>query len=236
MTRVGVLLGTAAYISPEQVRGVAVDRRTDIWAFGCVLFEMLTGHRLFDDATISDTLADVLRKEIDWHLLPSNTPPPVRSLLRRCLAREVRSRLCDIGDARLTIEEYLASPTATDSSVVIPRERPNWRRVVPWMGVIAAATLIAVATWAVSRPGEPVASPLHVTIGLGDGLTMNPVGGPAAVISPDGTTLAFVARQGGAEAPQLYVRGLDQLQARALAGTENASSPFFSPDGQWLGF
>jgi serine/threonine protein kinase len=176
-----------------------------------VLFEMLTGHRLFDNATISDTLADVLRKEIDWHPLPSNTPTPVRSLLRRCLARDLRSRLCDIGDARLTIEEYLAGPTATDSGVVVPSEtRSRWRRAVRWMAaLIATATLTAVATWSVSRSNGLVAPSLHVTIGLGDGQTMNPVQGTTAVISPDGTTLAFVGRKGGTEAPQLYVRRLD---------------------------
>ena len=237
MTRAGVLLGSAAYMSPEQVRGVAVDRRADIWAFGCVLFEMLTGRRLFDGATISDTLAEVLRKEIDWQALPSNTPAPARSLLRRCLARDVRSRLRDIGDARLTIEEYLASPTDTDSSVAVPpAARSKWRHVVPWAALIAVATLTAIATRSLSRPDAPVAPSLHVTIGLGDGLTMNPVQGATAVISPDGTTLAFVGRKGAKEAPQLYVRRLDQLQARALAGTQNASNPFFSPDGQWLGF
>jgi Tol biopolymer transport system component len=237
MTRAGVLLGTAAYMSPEQVRAVAVDRRADIWAFGCVLFEMLTGRRLFDGATISDTLAEVLRKEIDWQALPSNTPAPARSLLRRCLARDVRSRLRDIGDARLTIEEHLTSPTDTDSSVAVPpAARSKWRHVVPWAALIAVATLTAIATRSLSRPDAPVTPSLHVTIGLGDGLTMNPVQGATAVISPDGTTLAFVGRKGAKEAPQLYVRRLDQLQARALAGTENASSPFFSLDGQWLGF
>jgi Tol biopolymer transport system component len=238
MTRAGVLLGTAAYMSPEQVRGMPVDRRADIWALGCVLFEILTGRRLFDGATVSDTLADVLRKDIDWQALPADTPTPVRGLLRRCLARDPRSRLRDMGDARVAIEEYLADPIAADSTaVLVPSAGARWRRAGPWIAaLIAACALTAAVTWMLTRSETLPPRDLHVTAGLGNGLTMTPWHGATAVLSPDGSMLAFVGRKDGTGIPQLYVRRLDQLQARALAGTENADSPFFSVDGQRLGF
>ena len=243
MTRMGVIMGTAAYMSPEQARGKAVDKRADIWAFGCVLFEMLTGKRAFEGDEVSDVLAAVLRQNVDLTALPVATPPRLRRLLARCLDRDPRMRLRDIGESRVEIDkiimgaadETIASPTT--ASVAAPR----WRRVLPWavasaLGVGLALVLLLWAPWR----SVPAAVPLRLEATLGADASLVIAGsagaaGNAAIVSPDGTQLAFVAQPlGGAR--RFYVRRLDQLTATSLAGTENAVTPFFSPDGQWLGF
>ncbi len=238
LTAAGVVLGTAAYMSPEQVRGAIVDRRADIWAFGCVLFEMLTGARLFDAATVTDTFADVLRKEIDWARLPGSTPPTMVALVRRCLVRDAKARLRDIGDARLALEEHLAAPAAATHVDV---NRTVSAPVGAWALAAGALTIAAlgVALWATrSRAAVASTQPVHLSAELGDDLRLSADAGagPNAVISPDGTLLAFAARKDATSPSQLYVRRLDQLRTRALDGTSGAVNPFFSPDGRVLGF
>ncbi len=235
-TEPGIILGTAAYMSPEQARGGALDRRADIWAFGVVLYEMLTGRRLFDGATVSDTLAAVLRQDIDWKALPAQTTPSTRRLLRRCLERDPKQRLRDIGDARLEIDDLLsgrAEPTTTVAP--ISAAVPMWRRALPWAVAIgalsvAAAVLALWAPWRTAPPAAPVR--LEVTIGV-DASLVNLSASLAA--APDGSLLAFAA-QSSQGTPQLYLRRLGELRAVPLAGTANARNPFFSPDGQWIGF
>ena len=228
-TAAGVILGTAAYMSPEQARGGSVDKRSDIWSFGVVLFEMLTGKKLFDGATISDTLASILKEDPDWELLPPETPRTLRELQRRCLEKDPRERLRDIGEARIAIAagtwepEVSSSPTPAGS---------GWRTVLPW-GVVALLLLVLGIVW---RGGERASDKrvAHVSIALpGEGRLWE-MGGAGIAISPDGNLLAFPV--GRANATQLYLRYLDREDASPIPGTVGASAPFFSPDGKWLGF
>jgi Tol biopolymer transport system component/predicted Ser/Thr protein kinase len=216
-TRAGMILGTAAYMSPEQAQGKPVDKRADIWAFGVVLYEMLTGRRMFQGETVSDTLAAVLSKEPELERVPT----PVRGLLKRCVEKDPKRRLRDIADAMPLIEE---TPRA-----VAPRHS-----LVPW-AVAALAVIVAMALgWIAWRATRPVDRPLmRFSADLGPGA----VEGVhiTAAISPDGTRLAFVARSPGGK-EQLATRPLDQPDATLLSGTENAADPFFSPNGQWIGF
>jgi Tol biopolymer transport system component len=239
MTIHGVILGTAAYMSPEQARGGAVDRRADIWAFGCVLSEMLTGQRTFDGNTVSDILAGVLRKDLDWSLLPPDTPPAIRQLLRRCLTRDSRARLRDIGDARLTIEELInPSPAVTAESTPAGTSFRDRRTALLQRALVGAVIIAlgatAAAVWLMTRPAQQSVSPLHASIAIGEGVTMLADSIPA--LSPDGTLLVFVGRADEKQPWQLYLRRLDQPQARAILGTEDPMDPFFSPDGRSLGF
>jgi len=232
-THAGIILGTAAYMSPEQARGQEADKRADIWSFGVVLFEMLTGKRTFSGETVSDTLAAVLRAEVDWDALPTDTPVAIRRLFRRCLTRERKQRLRDIADARFEIEEGLAEPAGeVGLPVAIPSPQPLWRRALPWAVAGLLAIVAAVALWAPWRTGGP---PMRLSVEVPPGESLWTVQGAAAVISPDGTRLAFVTTDGQGQ-QKLYVRSLDQLQANALSGTEGAANPFFSPDGEWIAF
>jgi serine/threonine-protein kinase len=223
-TVAGVLLGTAAYMPPEQARGGAVDKRADIWAFGVVLYEMLTGRALFAGATISDTLAAVLKTEPDLSAVPAQ----VRPIIERCLRKDPRRRWRDIGDVRMALEE--GQPPATIAVVPPPR-----RSVLPWA---TAAVLLAIAagaaSWIAWRATQPVEHPLtRLSVDLGPdamtGLNLT------AAISPDGRRLVFPAR-GPNGKQQLATRLLEQAQATLLPGTENSRDPFFSPDSQWIGF
>jgi len=235
-TMQGVLLGTAAYMSPEQARGKAVDKRTDIWAFGCVLYELLTGKQAFAGDDITDILAAVVRAEPDWQALPAAIPVQVRALLRRCLQKDKTLRLRDAGDARIEIQEVLASPTAVVGSVVAAtkgwRERAAW----PTAGVLAliAIALAIVLVLRAPKPPQPQ-QPIRLSAEIGVDASLYTGQGPATILSPDGTRLALVA-SGSDQKRRIYVRPLDQLQAKVLSGTENALDPFFSPDGQWIGF
>ncbi len=233
-TQAGVILGTAAYMSPEQARGKAVDKQTDIWAFGAVLFEMLTGKSLFRGETVSDVLAAVLTREPDWRQLPTRTPPGVLRLLRRCLARDRRERLRDIGDAWGELRE--ATEPGPVEGVSVNRPARAW---LPWM---VTAMAVAIGAWALlSRSrAEPGAAPEgHFTIELPadaplvtleiPGFSENPL-----AVSPDGRQVVYVAPAGSST--QLYARAMADLTARALPGTEGARFPFLSPDGQWVGF
>ena len=253
MTSAGVILGTAAYMAPEQARGKAVDRRADIWAFGCVLYEMLTGRRTFEGEEVTDTLAGILRGDPTWDALPASTPPSIQRLLRRCLQKDPRERLQAIGDARIEIIETLASPRHEPA---VPA--PSARKASPLLPAAAAsvltALLVGAAVWTL-KPA-PVAFEPRVTRSLiavdpfdqrprgAPGETRQPVPRPdrtALALSPDGRTLVFRGiglniNPGGGFQSALFVRPLDSLTARPIVTTTGADSPFFSPDGEWVGY
>jgi serine/threonine-protein kinase len=233
MTEAGVILGTAAYLSPEQARGQPVDKRTDIWAFGCVLFEMLSGRSPFARPTATDSMAAILEREPDWTALPRATPVLVQRLVARCLVKDRRERLHDIGDARLEIDEALASPVATPPPLVTPAVRQTSRWLVPALAA-AAATL---AMWAMLRQGSVPESgapfPARFSIAAPPGYQLDFRRSPVAV-SRDGLTIAFVASQGNLQ--RIFVRDINRLDATPLPGSEGGFAPFFSPDGQWVGF
>jgi len=216
-TLAGVILGTAAYMSPEQAKGKEVDRRADVWAFGVVLYEMLRGRRLFEGETISETLAAVLMKEIAWDALPADTPPRIQRMLRRCLQRDPRSRLRDMGDARLVIEEVLAGADREE----IQRRPRSWSAAL-W----AASVLAAIATGvALDRfvPRPAPARPLRK-------FELSVPDVDVARISPDGRRVAYVSDG------KLWVRDLDRLESRPLDGTEGAGVFFWSSDDAWVAY
>jgi serine/threonine-protein kinase len=229
-TAAGSLLGTAAYMSPEQARGRPADRRSDIWAFGVLLWEMLSGKALFTGETVSDVLASVLRTEIDFSGLPSSTPPAIHRLLRRCLTRDARHRLRDIADARLDIAEGAAGV----AEPVAPRGARLGRGAAGL--VIAALALAAVAGWLTgSRSGRPPEAPIRLTLPLPDGYRVSARVRPAVAISRDGRRQVVVAY--GLDGVDLLVaRDLAELEARVLQGTAGAHTPSLSPDGAWVGF
>jgi serine/threonine-protein kinase len=240
-TRAGVILGTAAYMSPEQARGRVVDKRADIWAFGCVLFEMLTARSPFMGESITDSLAKIIGAEPDWQALPDETPASVRRLLRRCLAKDRSRRLRDVADARLEIDEALSMPGsplvdethAIQAAVGAPTGVSRLFAVV--LSVIALAA-IAVATWSLTRPTQPPSMAVRFSIHLGSDAQFPVFSGQPVVvaIAPSGDRIAYVARR--ANNNQLYVRRLDELDPRVIPGTEGAIGPFFSPDGESIGF
>jgi serine/threonine-protein kinase len=231
-TMQGIILGTAAYMSPEQARGKSVDKRTDVWAFGCVLYELLSGRRAFHGEDTTEILATVVKADPDWSRLPAATPAKICDLLRRCLQKDKSQRLRDAGDARLEIQEALSFPGA-EPKVAAATPIPSWRRV----SVLALAFLLVggflagLAVWHLKPEAPKQVTRLVVNLPLGDQLALDY---PAIAISPDGTQLAYVAIRGGIR--QIYLRALDSLEARPLPDTEGANTPFFSPDGQWLGF
>jgi len=227
---IGMILGTAAYMAPEQAKGRLADRRSDIWAFGCVLFEMLTGQRVFTGATISDTMASVIKDDPPWDRLAADTPVVMRRLLRRCLAKEVKQRLQAIGEARIAIEQLLGGAQHEEEA-----SGPTRHHLRRW---IALATLLAlVAGLNAGRllklnPNEAVVW-LDVDLGLGPGTSLSTE--RTLIISPDGARLVYLASVSGGP-PRLFSRRLDHPTATELQDTEGASWPFFSPDGQYVGF
>ena len=223
-------------MAPEQARGKAVDRRADIWAFGVVVYEMLTGRRPFGGDDISVTLASVLKDDVNWQALPADLPVPVRRLLRRCLEKDPRLRLSAIGDARLELDEA-GAPADRDGvrDAPVATRAVGWGRALPWVIATAAVALALAAVWVPRRPTSS-SVPLRVSADLGADVPLaNPAFGAVTILSPDSELLAFVAQNTGGRR-QLYVRRLSQLRATPLSGTEDADNPFFSPDGQWIGF
>ena len=219
-TQAGMLLGTAAYMSPEQVKAKPVDRRADIWALGCVLYEMLTGKVAFHGETTSEILAAVLKNEPDWSLLPAETPMRVRVLLQRCLQKDPRQRLRDIGDASISLDEIVAGATDAQAAPVTPYAAPRWKL---WLASAIAVALAAVSAslaflYFRSTPA-PSAQITRFDIALPEGTASR--GGLA--LSPDGTKLAFLATGSGGQI-RLWVRSIDTLEARPLDGTEGATS------------
>ena len=229
-TMQGVILGTAAYMSPEQAKGRRVDRRTDIFAFGCVLFEMLTGRRAFEGDDVAEIVSRVLQREPDWTLLPRDVPPRVRELLRLCLEKDPKQRRSSAADVQLDLEP--AARTASSSPAVVATA-PGKRRVIPLL-VAAATALVAVGVligWRLPRP-SPSAMPLRMALlppPYGFGLDVDPA------VSPDGRTVAFVAPDATGTS-QLWLRPLDSPTPRPLPGTAGALMPFWSHDGKWIAF
>jgi len=219
---VGTFAGTAPYMSPEQARRKAVDKRCDIWAFGCVLYEMLTGRRPFDGDNVAEVLARIVDQEPDFAALPAATPAPVRRLLRRCLEKDRRKRLPDIGVARIEIDDALAAPQESPP----PRVRPAWLVA----GALAVAAIVGVAL-SLRSPQTQAPQPVRASIPL-EGPLDFAVQQLSFALSPDGSRIAYRTVGGG----PLRMRQLNDAHSAPIAGTEDASTPFFSPDGRWLGF
>ena len=232
-TAAGIILGTAAYMSPEQARGKAVDRRTDVWAFGCVLYEMLTAKPAFGGETITDILGAIVHKGPDWNALPADTPPRLHELLRRCLQKDPKLRLRDMGDAQLDLLAARVIPETASTTAVIATSAPaRWQRVLPWAIAATLAMGLGVASmawWRATSRTEPVR---RLKVEISPNAPLSPQWGQGVIISPDGARLAYVA---GPDR-RLHIRALDQLEGVALTGTEGAVTPFFSPDSQWVGF
>ena len=241
LTSSGLVVGTVPYMSPEQARGFAVDKRTDIWSFGCVLYEALSGRRAFEGETHSDTIVAVLEHEPGWEALPAKTPARIMDLLRRCLNKDPSRRLRHIGDAKLEIEEAAAelSGDSLDAfSAIKQRRHIDWRRAAPWL-VAGLAVVVAVVaiTWGNldrEQPWGGKGPSFRETLLPDERLFINEFGHPFA-ISADGRYLAYSAHRGTSDSA-LYVRDLNELESRQVPGTGGARSPFFSPDGQWIGY
>ena len=241
ITLPGRIIGTPAYMSPEQARGKAIDHRSDIWSFGCVLYEMLTGVPAFKSQTSSDTLAGVLKAEPDWQKLPDETPNNIRVLLRRCLEKDPRRRLHDIADATIEINETLnlpavAPPTTATSLMGEPAKDGKRFMVVVavclLLGIIAGSVAI-ISLW---RPGGQQAQPARRFVVYPEtSFEFEALWHCALALSPDGSRLAYV-EEGTDGRRKIYLRELSEFEARPLPGTEGAISPFFSPDGEWVGY
>jgi serine/threonine protein kinase len=231
-TQMGMILGTAAYMAPEQARGKAVDRRADIWAFGVVLYEMLSGRRAFDGDDVSITLASVLKDEPKWSQLPGDLPPPITRLLRRCLEKDPRRRLSAIGDARLELDEqeHVSAP-----AVRPPVHRPSIvSRLWPAAVGIVVTAVAAALLWP-SAPASPPASVARLSILPPPGEQVYP-DSTGVAISPDGTMVAYVVGSVARSENELWVRSIGSTVARRLEGTETAGLPFWSPDSKRIGF
>ncbi len=233
-TQAGVILGTAAYMSPEQAAGKPVDKRSDIWAFGVVLTEMLTGRQVFAGETVSHVLASVLKDEPDWAALPSNTPAPIHRLVRRCLVKDRKRRLADAADAILEIDDALTTAGAESPVRAATASRPTIPTVLWALAAALAAAAAVLATLALMRSAPPPAlqtSRFVATPPAAQALAVSGFNRDLA-ISPDGSHLVYPA---GAQA-QLMVRAIDRLDAQALPGIMSVYAPFLSPDGRWIGF
>jgi eukaryotic-like serine/threonine-protein kinase len=236
-THEGLVVGTPAYMSPEQMRGESVDKRTDIWAFGCVLYEMLTGRAAFARKTISDTIAAILDRDPDWESVRAIAPAPVWSVVRHCLAKDSRRRLRDIGDVRIQIDEILsASATTTDSATSSMSAVRTGKRLWVWASAALGITALAGAGAALllNTPSASMPTPAQFTLSFAGQLTdlaITTVPAP----SPDGVRFVFVGiNEKGV--PALWTRSVDSSESRQMPGTEGAQTPIWSPDGAWIGF
>jgi serine/threonine-protein kinase len=236
MTEAGVILGTPAYMAPEQAKGRAVDRRADIWAFGAVLYEMLTGKPAFEGEGASETLASVLRQPIDWSAIPPSTPAVVTTLMSRCLDRDPRRRLRDIGEARIVLEDPAARTTSTPPRVSgPPPSKPLWWSVMPVALAILISGLVAgVAAWRLKPSPKTVVTRFTFSLPEGQELSAAP-GGNVMALSPDGSQIVYAMLPFA----RLYSRRMSDVELTAIPGTEShqrVTDPVFSPDGEWLAF
>ena len=233
MTQLGVILGTAAYMAPEQARGKPVDKRSDIWAFGCVLFEMLAGRKAFDGEDVTDTIAAVVRAEPKWEALPADVPAHIRLLLRRCLEKDRKKRIGDIAGALFVMRDAEAlSAAPVPATATTPRRASLWRQIGWYALAVTAASLVTVAAVRLqTRADAPRVSRLDLTTS-GEAV-LNDVPTRRVALAPDGSRLVYV---GGAIVgrPELFVRKMDELEPVRLVA--NGDRPFVSPDGQWVGF
>ena len=231
----GVLLGTAAYASPEQAKGREADRRSDVWAFGAVLYEMLSGERAFKGADIPETIAAVLRADVDVSRLPPGTPAPLRHLLSRCLERDVTRRLRDIGEARIVLDDLASGRTpAGQTESTAPTARPMWRRVLPPAAAsLAGGAAVAALLWR-PAPHPPPVTRFTLSMPADASLLLDPQSRDLT-ISPDGTRVVYKGGA-GADRTRLFVYQLDQLEPKPLTDSGMPKGPFISPDGQWVGF
>jgi serine/threonine-protein kinase len=226
-TMQGVILGTAAYMSPEQARGKLVDRRADIWGFGCVLFELLTGKQAFSGETVSDTLASVLKMQPDWDALPSGTPLSVQKLLSRCLDKDPRQRLRDIGEARIVIDKILRGDIEEEAGETIVASRPSMLRRIAWpAGAVVGVVLAGILAW-MFKPGS-IDVPLRKFSLAVESEAGHSPGRP--VISPDGSKVVYILAGG------LWIQEFGELEPRQLPTETGASTPFWSPDGSLVGY
>jgi serine/threonine-protein kinase len=236
MTQPGIILGTAAYMSPEQAKGKQVDKRADIWAFGCILFECLTGRTTFPGETITEVLASVLKGEPDWDALPKDLPANIRAVLHRCLQKDRNLRFHEIADARIELFEAPLAPLTIETARRFP-----WIWVIA-VGVVALLAGVLIGVLADRNLRKPAAAPVIRTgVSLPPGMQLTRTSlGPIrteVALAPDGSFLVFSASPDGSEAKaMLYKRPLDSAEATAIPRTEGARTPFFSPDGQWIGF
>jgi serine/threonine-protein kinase len=231
MTQLGIILGTAAYMSPEQARGKPLDRRTDIWAFGVVLFEMLTGRRAFEAEDVSLTLAEVMKSEPDWSALPPSIPPALRTCVRRCLVKDPRQRIRDIGDVRLAMEgAFDIAPPAASVPTPVAEPRRLWRRAIPVVAVVVASAMAATGGW-VLKPRPPL---VVARFAFTTRAELTNTARQMVAFSPDGTQVVYTSNL------QLYLRSLSAPEARPIPGTESdrggAANPVFSPDGRAIAF
>ena len=238
-TKMGVIMGTAAYMAPEQARGKTVDKRADIWAFGVVLFEMLAGASTFPGDDVSQTLARVIDRDPDWDALPKNIPSSLNSYLRRCLQKDAKQRVRDIGDVRLAMEGAFdtAEPViATAAGAVAPLAL--WQRPVTVAAMLLAAAVAAgLAVWTSARPDTAPADVMRFTITPPEEAPMSVALGPRDLtISPDGTLIVYDGVPPGRNLPRLHIRRLDGNDAVPVRGADVAMGPFVSPDGEWVGF
>jgi eukaryotic-like serine/threonine-protein kinase len=237
MTAAGIILGTAAYMSPEQAKGKPADKRSDIWAFGCVVYEMLTGRRAFDGKDMTEVLGAVVRLEPNWTALASDVPQPVIMLLRSCLMKERRHRVADISTARFVLNQLvsLVALAGTTSTVAPQALRPLWRRVmVPAAAAVVAGATIGGLVWMATRPAVARITRFALSPTGEAALALDPLSRDLTIL-PDGTRVVYkgIGTQG---ALQLFVRPLDQLDPTPLVGIGNPRAPFPSPDSRWVGF
>ncbi|MEQ1354423.1 MAG: protein kinase, partial [Candidatus Acidiferrum sp.] len=239
-TKAGHILGTAAYMAPEQARGKVVDRRADIWSFGAVLYEMFTGKVAFKGETVSDTLAAVIRGEPDWTLLPSNVPNEIHQLMRRCLEKETRQRLQSIGEARIAIENAISgrSSSAPSASGILAAPAASKSRALPILAAAALGVLLLAAGFLVSRllrqHGVRDTAPIRFAIAPPSDTSLSSLGQRTVAISSDGLRIAISASS--SDGPRLYLREMNSASSRPIPGAEGATNPIFSPDGKWLAF